>query len=194
MSVMFTALFSAISIVWDREFGFLKEVMIAPISRIAVVIGKVTGGSTVAVLQGSLVLALSPVLGMGLSFVQVISLFGIMLLLAAMVTSLGILLAARQRSMEGFQMIMNFLMMPMFFLSGALFPIRGVPLWMDVLATIDPITYGVDPMRAVALRNTAPQQAIEMLTNHPIPLNLLVMLGLTLVFVVPAAMLFSKRD
>jgi ABC-2 type transport system permease protein len=180
--------------VWDREFGFLKEVMVAPLSRISVVVGKVFGGSTVAVLQGSLVLALSPVLGMRLSFVQVVSLFGIMLLLAAMVTSLGILLAARQRSMEGFQMIMNFLMMPMFFLSGALFPIRGVPLWMEILATVDPITYGVDPMRAVALRNAAPPQAMELLINHPVPFNLLVMVAVMVIFVVPAALLFSKRD
>ncbi len=194
MSVMFTALFSAISIVWDREFGFLKEVMVAPVSRLTVVIGKVLGGSTVAVLQGALVLALSPVLGMRLSFLQIISLFGIMLLLAAMVTSLGILLAARQRSMEGFQMIMNFLMMPMFFLSGALFPIKGVPLWMELLATVDPITYGVDPMRAVALKNAVSPQELDILINNPIGINLLVMLALGMIFVIPAAMLFSKRD
>ena len=194
MSVMFTALFSAISIVWDREFGFLKEVMVAPISRLAVVFGKVLGGSTVAILQGTLVLVLSPILGIKLGILQILSLFGIMFLLAAMVTSLGILIAARQKSMEGFQMIMNFLMMPMFFLSGALFPIEGVPVWMKVLTTIAPISYGVDPMRAVALAGTVPQDALETMIRNPVFLNISVMIGLAALFIVPAALLFSKRS
>jgi ABC-2 type transport system permease protein len=194
MSVMFTALFSAISIVWDREFGFLKEVMVAPVSRLAVVIGKMFGGSTVALIQGSIVLALSPILGISFTFVQVLSMIGIMWLLAAMVTSVGILIASRQKSMEGFQMIMNFLMMPMFFLSGALFPLQDVPLWMEIISTIDPITYGVDAMRAIALQSTIPAQALDALTKQPVGLNVLVMLGLALLFIVPASWLFSKRD
>jgi ABC-2 type transport system permease protein len=194
MSVMFTALFSAISIVWDREFGFLKEVMVAPISRISVVIGKVAGGATVALFQGSLVLLLSPFLGIGLSLIQIISLLGIMLLLAAMVTSLGILIAARQKSLEGFQMIMNFLMLPLFFLSGALFPLRNVPGWMQVLSIVDPITYGVEPLRLVALQGAAPAEALEELIRLPVGVNVLIMAGILVVFVVPAAWLFSKRD
>jgi ABC-2 type transport system permease protein len=194
MSVMFTALFSAVSIVWDREFGFLKEVMVAPVSRIAVVIGKVGGGATVALFQGAIILLLSPILGIRLSVGQIVSLIGIMLLLAAMVTSIGILIASRQKSMEGFQMIMNFIMLPMFFLSGALFPLREVPLWMEVLSTVDPVTYGVDPLRAVALENLAPKEALNALVQHPIAVNVGVMLGLSLLFIVPAAWLFSKRD
>lgn len=194
MSVMFTALFSAVSIVWDREFGFLKEVMVAPVSRLAVVLGKVAGGSTVALIQGSIILLLSPILGIALSVGQVASLIGIMFLLASMITSVGILIAARQKSMEGFQMIMNFLMLPMFFLSGALFPLREVPLWMELLSTIDPVTYGVDPLRSVALRSTVPAQALEQVTLHPIAFNILVMVGLSLLFIAPAAWLFSKRD
>ena len=194
MSVMFTALFSAVSIVWDREFGFLKEVMVAPVSRLAVVLGKVAGGSTVALIQGSIILLLSPILGIALSVGQIASLIGIMFLLASMITSVGILIAARQKSMEGFQMIMNFLMLPMFFLSGALFPLREVPLWMELLSTIDPVTYGVDPLRSVALRSTVPAQALEQVTLHPIAFNILVMVGLSLLFIAPAAWLFSKRD
>ena len=194
MSVMFTALFSAVSIVWDREFGFLKEVMIAPISRVSVVLGKVAGGSTVALLQGSLVLLLSPLLGISLTFGQVISLFGLMLLLAAMVTAFGILIASRQKSMEGFQMIMNFIMLPLFFLSGALFPIRNTPVWMRILSMLDPITYGVDPLRAVTLRNTASPAALENLTRHSVGFNVMIMAGIFLGLIIPAAWLFSRRE
>ena len=125
MTVLFTAIFSAISIVWDREFGFLKEVMVAPVSRTAVALGKVAGGATVAMFQGVVALLLAPVVGVKLSIDQIVSIVGLMLLLATVMTSFGILIAARQKSMEGFQMMMNFLLMPMFFLSGAFFPLRG---------------------------------------------------------------------
>lgn len=194
MSVMFTALFSAISIVWDREFGFLKEVMVAPVSRISIVLGKVAGGSTVALFQGSLVLLLSPLLGISLTFGQVVSLLGLMLLLAAMITAFGILIASRQKSMEGFQMIMNFIMLPLFFLSGALFPLRNTPTWMRILSMIDPITYGVDPLRTVTLQNTASQAALDNLTRHSVGFNVLIMAGIFIAFIIPAAWLFSRRE
>lgn len=122
MTVLFTSIFSAVSIVWDREFRFLKEVMVAPVSRTAVALGKVAGGSAVAMFQALIILVLAPAIGIKLAWDQLLVLVGLMLLLAAVMTSFGILIAARQRTMEGFQMIINFLLMPMFFLSGALFP------------------------------------------------------------------------
>jgi ABC-2 type transport system permease protein len=194
MTVLFTAIFSAVSIVWDREFGFLKEVMVAPVSRVAVALGKVAGGSTVAMFQALIILVFAPVVGIVLSWDQILILIGLMLLLAAVMTSFGILIAARQRTMEGFQMIMQFLLMPMFFLSGALFPLRGVPLWMDVLSAVDPVTYGVDPLRQVALRESVSQQVLQALTVHPILTDVAVMIGWGLVFLVPAVWLFSKQD
>ena len=194
MTVLFTSIFSAVSIVWDREFGFLKEVMVAPVSRAAVALGKVAGGSTVAMFQALIVVVLAPLIHIKLSVVQLLILVGLMLLLAAVMTSLGILIAARQRTMEGFQMIMQFLLMPMFFLSGALFPLRGVPLWMSVLSRIDPVTYGVDPLRQVALRESVPAQFLQTLSLHPIATDVVVMIGLGLVFIVPAIWLFSKQD
>jgi ABC-2 type transport system permease protein len=194
MTILFTSIFSAVSIVWDREFGFLKEVMVAPVSRTAVALGKVAGGSTVAMFQGLIVLILAPLIGIKLSVVQLLVLVGLMLLLAAVMTSFGILIAARQRTMEGFQMIMQFLLMPMFFLSGALFPLRGVPLWMDVLAKIDPVTYGVDPLRQVALRQSVPAQFLQTLSLHPIAADVVVMVGIGLIFIVPAVWLFGKQD
>lgn len=194
MTVLFTSVFSAVSIVWDREFGFLKEVMVAPVSRVAVALGKVAGGSTVAMLQGALILVLAPLIGIRLSWGQLIVLVGLMLLLAAVMTSFGILIAARQRTMEGFHMIMQFLLMPMFFLSGAFFPLRDVPIWMEWLAKVNPVTYGVDPMRQVALRESIPAQVLEVLRLHPIATDLAIMAGFGLLFIVPAVWLFSKQD
>ena len=151
MAVLFTAVFSAISIVWDREFGFLRELLVAPISRGAVVLGKALGGSTVAMLQGAILLVLAPVLGVSLDPLLVVKLLALMFLTAFALTSMGILIAARLQSMEAFQMIMNFLIMPMFFLSGAFFPLRDLPAWMSVITRLNPVAYGVDPMRRLLL-------------------------------------------
>ncbi|MGD8621020.1 MAG: ABC transporter permease [Anaerolineales bacterium] len=194
MAVLFTSIFSAVSIVWDREFGFLKEVMVAPVSRVSVALGKVAGGSTVALFQGVLVMVFAPFLGIRLTLEQLIYLIGLMLLLAGMMTSLGILIAARQKTMEGFHMIMNFIMLPMFFLSGAFFPLNGVPLWMEWLSRINPVTYGVDPLRQVALSSVVPQQFMDMLRLHPIATDVAIMAGFGALFLVPAIWLFSKQD
>ncbi len=194
MAVLFTSIFSAVSIVWDREFGFLKEVMVAPVQRAAVALGKVAGGSTVALFQGGLVMLLAPLLGIRMTWDQVLILFGLMLLLAGVMSSLGILIASRQRTMEGFHMVMNFLMLPMFFLSGAFFPLEGVPLWMDLLAKVNPVTYGVDPLRQVALRESLPAQFLQMLALHPIATDVALMAGFGLLFIVPAVWLFSRQD
>ncbi len=194
MTVLFTAIFSAVSIVWDREFGFLKEVTVAPVSRTAVALGKVAGGSTVAMFQALIVLILAPFVGVTLSLSQIVVLIGLMLLLAAVMTSFGIVVAARQQTMEGFQMIMQFLLMPMFFLSGALFPLRGVPLWMSLLAKVDPVTYGVDPLRQVALSESVPQEVLRALSLYPIATDVVVMLVLGFMFLVPAVWLFGKQD
>lgn len=194
MTVLFTSIFSAVSIVWDREFGFFKEVMVAPVSRAAVALGKVAGGSTIAMFQGAIILILAPFIGIRMTFSQIVVLLALMLLLAGVMTSLGILIAARQRTMEGFQMIMNFLLMPMFFLSGAFFPLNNVPLWMEWLSKADPVTYGVDPLRQVILRESVPAMVLEMIRLHPIRTDVLIMLGFGLAFIVPAVWLFSRQD
>jgi ABC-2 type transport system permease protein len=156
MTVLFTAVFSAISIVWDREFGFLKEVLVSPIPRSSVALGKIVGGATTAVIQGMifLILAFFPMFfGFSLSTLyKVLILIPIILLLALGLTSLGVAIAARMHSFEGFPIVMNFILMPLFFLSGAFFPLQGLPSWMEVLTKIDPLTYGVDALRGIALR------------------------------------------
>ncbi|MFA6549518.1 MAG: ABC transporter permease [Candidatus Margulisiibacteriota bacterium] len=151
MTVLFTSVFSAMSIVWDREFGFLKEVLVAPVSRWAIVVGKACGGASVAVIQGAIMLLLAPLVGVHLSFFIVVKSIIVMFLIAFAITGLGIVIAARMKEMEGFQMIVNFLIMPIFFMSGALFPLDRLPAWLTVLNRIDPLTYGVDLLRWVML-------------------------------------------
>ncbi|MFQ5856466.1 MAG: ABC transporter permease [Anaerolineae bacterium] len=194
MAVLFTAVFSAVSIVWDREFGFLKEVLVAPVSRTAVALGKVAGGSTVAMFQGAIILLLAPLIGVNLTPAQIAVLLALMLLTAATMTSLGVLIAARMRSMEGFQMMMNFVLMPMFFLSGAFFPLRGVPLWMEWLAKVDPMTYGVDSIRQVALRDSVPASVLDAIRLHPIAIDVGILAGFWLAMLVPAVWMFGRQE
>lgn len=151
MTLLFTSVFSAISIIWDREIGFLKEVMVAPISRWAVAVGKTLGGSTVAMLQGCLMLLFAPFLHIQFSWGTMLVLLPLLMYISFSLTAMGIAAAARMRSMQGFTVIMNFLTLPMFFLSGAMFPIQGLPRWMEVLVTLNPLTYGVDALRSVVI-------------------------------------------
>jgi ABC-2 type transport system permease protein len=194
MTVLFTAIFSAISVVWDREFGFLKEVLVAPVSRTAVALGKVAGGATVAMFQGAIVLVLAPFIGVNIGAGQLVEIIGLMLLLAVVMTALGLVMAARQKTMEGFQMMMNFLLMPMFFLSGAFFPLRGVPLWLSALGRIDPVSYGVDSMRGAALRHSVSPTVLQQITIHPVATDAAIMAVLAVAFIAPAVYLFSKQD
>ena len=127
MSVLFTSIFGAMSIVWDREFGFLKEVLVAPIHRSAVAIGKTLGGASQAMIQGLVILVLAPLVGVKLTVVGVVELIPAIFLFAFALSALGVAVAARMRTMQGFQVVMNFLMMPMFFLAGALFPLDRQP-------------------------------------------------------------------
>lgn len=192
MAVLFTAIFSAVSVVFDREFGFLKEVMVAPVSRVAVALGKVAGGATVALLQGLIVLLLAPIVGVPLDAARVAMLVGLMLLLAVVMTSFGLLVASRQKTIESFQVMMQFLLMPMFFLSGAFFPLRDVPAWMAWLSWIDPVTYGVDALRQTALAGTVPDAVLATLTLHTVGVDVAVLLALSVLFIVPAVWQFNR--
>ena len=150
MSMLFTSTFSAISIIWDREFGFLKEVLVSPISRWAIVIGKSLGGATQGFFQGVVMLIfLSLFIRPSISIFAIIPLLITMFAIAFCLTALGIAIAARMRSFEGFQVIMNFVVMPIFFFSGALYAIEEVPDWLQWVTRIDPLTYGVDLLRHI---------------------------------------------
>jgi ABC-2 type transport system permease protein len=147
MSVLFTAIFSAGSIVWDREFGFLREILVAPVSRASIVIGKCLGGATIATIQGIVFLALAGFAGVPYNPVLLLTLTGEMLLLAFTLTAFGVMMAARITQFQAFMALTQMLVMPLFFLSGALYPLSGLPAWLAVLTRIDPLTYVVGPMR-----------------------------------------------
>jgi ABC-2 type transport system permease protein len=147
IAVMFTAMFSAASIVWDREFGFMREMMVAPIRRSSIVIGKCLGGATVACFQGIIVIAVAGLVHVPYDPVLILGIFGLQLLLAFTITAFGVMVAARISQMQSFMGVMQMVVMPMFFISGALFPASGLPGWLTVLNRIDPLTYAVDPMR-----------------------------------------------
>lgn len=183
MTILFTSIFGAISIVWDREFGFLKEVLVAPVSRTAIVLGKALSGSTVAVLQGTLVLCFAPVVGVSLTIVQVLKALGLMFLVSLAISATGILVAARIESMQGFQPIMNFIVMPMYFLSGAIFPISGLPAWMKAIARFDPLAYGVDGLKSVIIG----------VHEFSLVTDVVVMLAMALVMITGAVLLFNAE-
>ncbi|MBV9174061.1 MAG: ABC transporter permease [Chloroflexi bacterium] len=202
MSVLFTAIFSAMSIVWDREFGFLKEIQVAPLRRASVAIGKALGGSTVAMIQASLLLLISPLVGIALTPLLVLQTLGLMFLLAFTLSAMGVAIASRMKSMEGFQVVMNFVMMPILFLSGAFFPLRGLPVWLEALTRIDPAAYAVDALRRVVLTSAGvPQAGTEALAINapgggaiPIAVEVLILALLSVPALVLAVRWFGKTD
>jgi ABC-2 type transport system permease protein len=169
MTVLMTSIFSGLSVVWDREFGFLKEVLVAPLSRSGVLIGKAVGGTGVALVQGIIMLILAPFLGVELSWVLVLKLIPLLVLVSLSLSGLGLLVASRMRSQQGFQVVMQLLIFPLMFLSGVFFPVNSVPAWLEVIAKINPVTYGVDAIRQVFLGGAAVQNpAATMLGSSPV--------------------------
>jgi ABC-2 type transport system permease protein len=181
MSVLFTAIFSAASIVWDREFGFLREMLVAPVRRWAIVVGKSLGGATVATFQGIIFLALAGVAHVPYDPVLLLTLIGELLLLSFTLTAFGVMMAARIKQIQAFMALTQMFVMPLFFLSGALYPLNGLPSWLTVLTRIDPLTYIVDPMRRAVFSHLALSPIAERALSPGITWNgWLVPLGLSL--------------
>ena len=184
MVLLFASVFSGVTVIMDRQFGFLKEIMVAPVPRWAIVTGKTLGGMTTAIIQALLILLILPLLGVNLDYGGL----GIALLLMALISAgfvaLGIAIASKMEDMHGFQIIMNFLIMPMFFLSGALFPLDNLPGWFKGVTMIDPLTYGVDGLRYAFLG-----------TSHfPLWMDFGVLIAFTLLAVGAGSFLFSQRN
>jgi len=164
MSVLFTSVFSAGSIVWDREFGFLREMLVAPVSRASLVVGKCLGGTTIATFQGVVFLALAGFAHVPYNPVLMLTLFGELMLLSFTLTAFGVMMAARIKQFQSFMALTQLLVLPLFFLSGALYPLNGLPTWLSVLTRIDPLTYIVGPMRhAVFSHLDIPQVYVQRL-------------------------------
>jgi ABC-2 type transport system permease protein len=184
MSVLFTSIFSAASIVWDREFGFLREMLVAPVRRWAIVVGKCLGGATVATFQGLIFLALAGVAHVPYDPLLLLTLVGELLLLSFTLTAFGVMMAARIKQIQAFMALTQLFVLPLFFLSGALYPLNGLPAWLTVLTRIDPLTYIVDPMRsAVFAHLSVSPLAVQTLSPGITWFGWVVPLGLSLAMV-----------
>jgi ABC-2 type transport system permease protein len=184
MSILFTAIFGGIEVIWDKQFGFLKETLVAPVSRIQIMFGRSLGGATVAVIQGVIVLGLATLFGFRPLAGQIPLALLFMFLIALLFTALGTAIASVLNDMQGFQLIMNFLVMPMFFLSGALFPLTGLPKILNIITRVNPMTYGVDGLRGLLVGS-----------NHfSIANDFFVISIITLVFLGIGSYLFNKIE
>ncbi len=183
MSILFTAIFSGIEVIWDKQFGFLKETMVAPVRRTTIMLGRTLGGATVATMQGIIVFIITLFVGFRpTSILLCIFSFFIMFLIALLFTALGTAIASRLDDMQGFQLIMNFLVMPLFFLSGALFPLEGLPKALGIITRLDPMSYGVDALRG-ALSNAS---------HFGLTFDTGILLGLVAIIIAIGAHQFSK--
>ncbi|WP_342305519.1 ABC transporter permease [Methanolobus sp. ZRKC5] len=183
MSVLFTSVFSGIQIIWDKQFGFLKETLVAPVSRLEIMLGQTFGGATTAVIQGLMIFVLSLFMGLKISSISGFAIAIIfMVLIGISFTAFGIAIASRMDDMHGFQLIMNFVIFPIFGLSGALFPIDSLPAGVRFLTLLDPLTYGVEGIRYGLLGSSQIDPAI----------SFVVLSGFTVMMVVVGSYLFRK--
>lgn len=203
MVVFTTAVFSALSVVQDREFGYMREILVSPMSRTSIAIGKVLGGSTVAVIQGLMMLIFVPFIGVSLTFMMVLKLIPVMFLVAFTISAIGLLIAASLKTAQGFQMVIQILLFPMLFLSGAFFPLNGMPAWMDIIVKINPLTYSVDMFKHIILEPEKMSDSLReaMGLNLEVFGHLITFTGEVLVvgligalFVILATVKFSKTE
>jgi len=189
MTILFSSIFSSISIIWDKEFGFMKEILVAPVSRFSIVLGKALSGTVVSTLQALIILAFFPVLGIKLGILNIMAVIVLAALTAFCISSFGIVLATFYESYESFSVIMNFIVMPMFFLSGAMYPVKLLPGFLRHAARANPLTYGVDALKHMM----TPSGAGPMGPDFPLLTDVLVVAGLSAVFVVVSARLFERK-
>jgi len=169
MTVVMSSLFAGTSVVVDREYGFLKEVLVAPLSRVGIILGKALGGSLTALIQGTIMLIFAPFVGLTITPILVVKLLPTLLLLSLSLSGLGILMATRMRSQQGFQYLMQLMVFPLIFLSGVFFPVDAVPTWLQIVAKINPLTYGVDAIRQIFLGPNITSIAVEFTGREVIP-------------------------
>jgi ABC-2 type transport system permease protein len=202
-SVMFTAIFSGVSVVWDREFGFLREMLVAPVRRTSIMAGKCLGGGIVACVQSLIILALAGLAGVPYSPVLLLELVGLLFLASLALTAFGLLLGARVANIQSVMPVIQTTVTPMMFLSGALYPMSGLPTWLAVATKLNPVTYAVNPMRHVVFSHVSlPPGAARVVDPPltwggwavPIPLQLVILAGLGLAVFAVAVQRFSKTD
>ena len=185
MSLLFSSTFAGLSVLWDREFGFLKEIMVAPVNRVSIVLGRMAGGMTTALIQAIVILGISFIMGFKVSTVISIPLSLIfMILITATFIGLGLVFASKMKDMQGFSIIMNFVIFPLFFLSGALYPLENFPFWLRCLSYADPLTYGVDGLRGTLIG----------VSSYAVVLDVVVLLAFSLTMIFLGAYFFEKSE
>ena len=185
MTILFTSMFSGIALLWDRQFGFLKETLVAPVPRFFIMLGRTLGGATVSIIQGSLIFVVCLIAGFRPNSIVAIPMaFLFMTLIAIVFAALGTVIGSSLKDMQGFQLVMNFLVMPIFFLSGALYPLKNLPKVLALLTRIDPLTYGVDGVRTVLI-GVSHFGSVE---------DLVVLLGVAILLLTLGAWRFSKIE
>lgn len=203
MTVLFTSVFSAISIVWDREFGFLREMLVAPVARWSIVLGKCLGGTTVASIQGCIMLAFAGAVGVPYDPLMIVTVVGELALMAFTLTAFGVLVASRMEQMQSFQVVIQFFVMPMFFLSGAMFPLSGLPAWLQALTKLDPLSYAVDPVRRCVFEHLHASRLASAVLNPgiswngwklPVGVELAMVAGMAVVLLGAAMAAFSRVE
>jgi ABC-2 type transport system permease protein len=187
-TLLFTSMFMGISVIWDREFGFLKEILVAPISRFSVFLGKMFGDSTDAVIQGIIVFVLGLVLGIQLNPLMFLETLSIMILITFGLVSIGLTVASFMESLESFGVIQSFINLPLFFLSGAIIPIAAFPAWLQIASSFDPLTYGVDALRRVVLGS-----ASMSILLHPLYFDILIICVFDFVMITIGTLAFSRK-
>lgn len=186
MTILFSSIFSSISIIWDKEFGFMKEILVAPVSRSSIVIGKALSGTVVSLIQAAIILILFPILGLKLGILQIIETLLVCLILSFCISSLGIVIATFYESFESFSVIMNFIVMPMFFLSGAMYPVKVLPFILRIATKINPLTYGIDGLKHTILKGSG-------IHDFPLITDMLVLSGSSILFIIIAGLLFERK-
>jgi len=194
MSVLTSSLFAGVSVVWDREFGFLREVMVAPIARSGIVLGKAVGATATALVQVGLLLLLAPVVGVSLSVESVVALVPVVAILALGLSGLGILIASFMTSQQGFQLVIQLLIFPLIFLAGVFFPVNNVPEWLQVISKLNPLTYGVDAIRQIFL-GPRPELGVTIFGHTMSALEEVAVVGaLGAVLLTAAVVAFSRQE
>ena len=189
MTILFSSMFSSISIIWDKEFGFMKEILVAPVSRLSIVIGKALSGTIVSSIQALIILALFPLVGFKLNMIQILGVLLVCTFLSFSISAFGIVLATFYESYESFSVIMNFIIMPMFFLSGAMYPVKLLPVILQIVSKINPLTYGIDAIKHILF----PFEKGRMSPDFPFIIDAAVIIMTSIIFVLVAGKAFERK-
>ncbi len=196
MTVVMGAIMSGISVVWDREFGFLKEILVSPLGRSGIMLGKSVGAATIAVIQVTVMLILAPILNISLNFLMILQLLLVVFIISMSISGLGLLVAARMKSQQGFQLVTQIIIMPLIFLAGVFFPVNNVPAWMEFISKINPLTYGVDAIRQIFLGSEAAAALSVSIFGHTMSVleDVLVVVAFGGILMVTAVWSFNRKE